>query len=269
MRRLVEFFQELKRRRVFRVAGLYLAVGWGVIEASTFLIERLRAPDWASSLVLILVILGFPIALVMAWALEVTPEGVVRDPSDDHADPRGSDRSAGRVRSDRRRGGREAGGAAGGSPRGGPSRSSGPEPRGGRPGGGGRESYDGKTVAFTTPSAEGGTVQLLPGRLEVLEGVDRGEDIRFERPPSGDPEFTFGRRSSPGDPTHIELKVPTVSREHAVMRWTEDGWEIENRSTTNPLRVEGEELSGEGTAVDLSGGERIEMGRIAFRFHER
>lgn len=263
MRRLVEFFREMKRRRVFRVAGLYLAVGWGVIEFSSYLIGQLRAPDWTEDLVLILVIVGFPISLVMAWAFEVTPEGVVRDPSDegDHAYPPGD-------RGRRPGSGRSAGGGrrqeqGGGAPR--PGGRAGP----GGGGAGGRDTYDGKTVAFTTPSSGGGTVQLLPGRLEVLEGADQGQDVRFEKPPSGEPEFTFGRRSSPGDPTHVELKVPTVSREHAVMRWEDDGWEIENRSTTNPLRVDGEELTEEGATIGLSGGERIEMGRVAFRFHER
>lgn len=263
MRRLVEFFQEMKRRRVFRVAGLYLAVGWGVLEFSSYLIGQLQVPDWTEHLILIFVILGFPISLVMAWAFEVTPEGVVRDPSDDQPEPRGRGASAHRAGP----GSGPAGGHGhGGRGAPGPGRASG---GGGGTAAAGRDTYDGQTVAFTTPSAEGGTVQLLPGRLEVLEGADRGEDIRFERPPSGEPEFTFGRRSSPGDPTHIELKVPTVSREHAVMRWTDDAWEIENRSTTNPLRVEGDVLSGDGASRTLEGGERIEMGRVTFRFHER
>lgn len=266
MHRLVEFIREMKRRRVFRVAGIYAAVGWGVIEFGSFLVEQLQAPAWATDIILLLVILGFPISLVMAWAFEVTPEGVVRDPLDDQHDQPGP---RGRGTPAHRAGPRSA--SAGGHGQGGRG-----APGPGRAAGGsagaadaGRDTYDGQTVAFTTPSAEGGTLQILPGRLEVLEGADRGEDIRFERPPSGEPEFTFGRRSSPGDPTHIELKVPTVSRDHAVMRWTDDAWEIENRSTTNPLRVEGDVLSGEGTSRTLEGGERIEMGRVAFRFHER
>lgn len=252
MQRLVEFFRELKRRRVFRVAIIYLMVSWPVLEAAAFLVERLEAPGWVTDLILIFLLVGFPISLVMAWAFEVTPEGVVRHPSDVRERGRRAE-GVGR----RERPGREIHPASGRARGGGFSDDA------------GRDTYDGETLSFTTPSPEGGTLQLLPGRLKVLEGVDRGEDVRFERPPSGEPEFTFGRRASPGDPTHIELKVPTVSHEHAVMRWRDDGWEIENRSTTNPLQVDGERLSEVGETTSLSGGERIEMGRIAFRFHEK
>lgn len=251
MRRLLELLRELKRRRVFRVAVFYWVVGWPVLEASSFLISRLELPSWTADLVLILVILGFPIALVLAWAFEVTPEGVVRDA----ARPEDAERAAGsRNRPARGR----AEGSSAGAPSPAPSSAAATSDD---------DMYDGETVRFATPSAGGGTVQLLPGRLEIVEGSDRGEDIRFESPQGEPPEFTFGRRKSP-EPTHIQLKARTVSREHAVMRYRDDGWEIENRSSTNPVRVNGEELSPVGEATVLSEDDRVEMGKIAFRFRE-
>jgi TolB-like protein len=67
---------ELKRRRVFRVAAVYAAVGFVVLQAADIMLPRLAVPDWALTLIVVLTILGFPIALVLAWALELTPEGV-------------------------------------------------------------------------------------------------------------------------------------------------------------------------------------------------
>lgn len=73
-----QLFTELKRRKVYRVAATYAVVGFVVIEAADLIFPALRIPDLAYRLVVILVILGFPIALVLAWAFEVTPEGVHR-----------------------------------------------------------------------------------------------------------------------------------------------------------------------------------------------
>lgn len=67
---------ELRRRHVFRVAGLYLVVAWLLLQASNILESSLRLPSWFDGLVTALVLLGFPLALVFAWAFEVTPEGV-------------------------------------------------------------------------------------------------------------------------------------------------------------------------------------------------
>jgi TolB-like protein/Tfp pilus assembly protein PilF len=70
------FLAELKRRKVTRVVVVYALVGFGVIEAAEMIFPRLQAPDWSVSLIVGLVLLGFPIALVLAWALEVTPDGI-------------------------------------------------------------------------------------------------------------------------------------------------------------------------------------------------
>ena len=72
----MSFLAELKRRRVVRVALVYGAVAFAVLQAADLIVPRLQLPDWTVTLVLVLALLGFPIALVLAWALEVTPEGI-------------------------------------------------------------------------------------------------------------------------------------------------------------------------------------------------
>jgi TolB-like protein/tetratricopeptide (TPR) repeat protein len=82
------FLVELKRRKVFRVAAVYAATGFVVVEAADIMLPRLGVPEWAVSLVVVLVVLGLPVALVLAWALELTPDGVrVATPATDPAEP--------------------------------------------------------------------------------------------------------------------------------------------------------------------------------------
>jgi len=72
------FFAELKRRRVFRVMAVYGAVAFGIIEAADVILPRMALPDWTVTFVVWLALLGLPIVSVLAWALEMTPEGVQR-----------------------------------------------------------------------------------------------------------------------------------------------------------------------------------------------
>jgi TolB-like protein/tetratricopeptide (TPR) repeat protein len=72
------FFSELKRRNVYKVAVAYAVVGWLVIQIATSTFPVLEIPNWAAKLVIAVVLLGFPIALVIAWAFEMTPEGMKR-----------------------------------------------------------------------------------------------------------------------------------------------------------------------------------------------
>lgn len=72
------FFGELKRRNVVRVAAVYAAVGFVVIEVVLAVFPALLFPEWLARAVVVLVLLGFPIALVIAWAFELTPQGVRR-----------------------------------------------------------------------------------------------------------------------------------------------------------------------------------------------
>lgn len=75
---LPRLFAEMKRRKVFRVMAVYGVIGFGVIEAAGEVFPRVGIPDWAITLVVWLALLGFPIAVVLAWAFESSPEGMKR-----------------------------------------------------------------------------------------------------------------------------------------------------------------------------------------------
>jgi TolB-like protein len=79
------FFSELKRRNVYKVAVAYLIVGWLAVQVATQVFPFLEIPNWVVRLVIVLVAIGFPIALVIAWAFELTPEGIKRTESADAA----------------------------------------------------------------------------------------------------------------------------------------------------------------------------------------
>jgi TolB-like protein/Tfp pilus assembly protein PilF len=72
------FFSELKRRKVYRVAVAYAVVAWLIIQIVTQTFPYLDVPNWAIRLVIILVVLGFPVALILAWAFDLTPQGIKR-----------------------------------------------------------------------------------------------------------------------------------------------------------------------------------------------
>lgn len=67
---------ELKRRNVFKIGAAYVVVGWVIIEVSSTLAPQLNLPEWAPRLATFLILLGFPVALVLAWIFDMTPEGV-------------------------------------------------------------------------------------------------------------------------------------------------------------------------------------------------
>ena len=85
-----QLIQELKRRNVIRVAIAYAVSAWLLIQVADALFPMLRLPEWAATFVAVLLLIGFPIALIFAWAFELTPEGiklekhVVRDDSVTH-----------------------------------------------------------------------------------------------------------------------------------------------------------------------------------------
>jgi len=72
------FFAELRRRNVYKVAIAYAVVAWLLMQIATQVFPFLEIPDWAIRLVIMLIAIGFPIALVIAWAFELTPEGLKR-----------------------------------------------------------------------------------------------------------------------------------------------------------------------------------------------
>ena len=72
------FFAELKRRNVYKVAVAYAVVGWLLVQITTQVFPIFEIPNWALRLIVLAIIIGFPIALVLAWAFELTPEGIKR-----------------------------------------------------------------------------------------------------------------------------------------------------------------------------------------------
>jgi TolB-like protein/Tfp pilus assembly protein PilF len=72
------FFAELKRRNVYKVAVAYAVVGWLLVQVATQVFPFFEIPNWGIRLVVLFIVIGFPIALVIAWAFEATPEGIKR-----------------------------------------------------------------------------------------------------------------------------------------------------------------------------------------------
>jgi TolB-like protein/Tfp pilus assembly protein PilF len=77
--KIENFFSELKRRNVYKVAVAYAIVGWLLIQIATQVFPFFEIPNWGVRLVVLLLILGFPVALILSWAFEITPEGIRRE----------------------------------------------------------------------------------------------------------------------------------------------------------------------------------------------
>src|ERR1700736_3862757 len=73
------FFSELKRRNVYKVAVAYAVVSWLLIQIATQVFPFFEIPNWAVRLVVLVLIIGFPVALILSWAFEITPEGIKRE----------------------------------------------------------------------------------------------------------------------------------------------------------------------------------------------
>ena len=72
-------FQELSRRNVFRVAIAYLAVAWVIMQLADIVLDNIAAPEWLMKALMFFIVVGFPVALLFAWAYEMTPEGIKRE----------------------------------------------------------------------------------------------------------------------------------------------------------------------------------------------
>src|SRR5437588_12705135 len=70
------FFSELKRRNVYKVAVAYAVVAWLLIQAASILFPTFDAPPWVMKVFVLVIMLGFPAALIFSWAFEITPEGI-------------------------------------------------------------------------------------------------------------------------------------------------------------------------------------------------
>jgi len=79
--KLNNFLKELKHRKVYKVATVYAITGWIIVQVVDVTFPRLNLPDWWITAVIVFVLIGFPVALVLAWAFEMSPEGIVRSSS--------------------------------------------------------------------------------------------------------------------------------------------------------------------------------------------
>ena len=75
------FFEEVKRRKVYRVAAAYIIAAGGIIQLASAAFPAWELPNWALRLVIVLLLIGFPIALILAWAFDVTPQGIKTTPA--------------------------------------------------------------------------------------------------------------------------------------------------------------------------------------------
>src|SRR4029453_9960022 len=80
------FFEEVKRRKVYRVAAAYIIAAGGIIQLASATFPEWELPNWSRRLVFIFLLVGFPIALILAWAFDITPQGIRTTP--DIAAPR-------------------------------------------------------------------------------------------------------------------------------------------------------------------------------------
>ena len=69
-------FEELKRRKVFRVTSTYAVVAWVIMQIGEVVFPALRLPEWVLSTVVILLLIGFPIVIIFAWIFDATPDGI-------------------------------------------------------------------------------------------------------------------------------------------------------------------------------------------------
>ena len=86
----MSFLGEIKRRKIFQVAAVYLVVAWLLIQIVATIETPLGLPDWVDTLVILLLAIGFPITLVMSWGFNLTPDGVVKDQGSDETVHSGS-----------------------------------------------------------------------------------------------------------------------------------------------------------------------------------
>ena len=80
----MSFISELKRRNVFKVGIAYVVTSWLMIQVTDILFETIGAPPWVMKAVFVILAVGFVIALIFAWAFELTPEGVKKEKDVDH-----------------------------------------------------------------------------------------------------------------------------------------------------------------------------------------
>ena len=82
----MSFFNELKRRNVFRVAIGYIVSSWLLVQVADLVLENIDSPDWVIQTIMLVIALGFPVVVFFSWAYEVTPEGIKRESEIDRSE---------------------------------------------------------------------------------------------------------------------------------------------------------------------------------------
>ncbi len=83
---MTSFWGELKRRNVVRVAIAYAVVSWLLLQFADVILDNIEAPSWVFQAILLLLIIGFPVAIIFAWAFELTPEGLKKEKDIDRSE---------------------------------------------------------------------------------------------------------------------------------------------------------------------------------------
>lgn len=83
----LSFFDELKRRKVFRVVIGYIVGAWVFVQVADLVADNFNAPDWVMQMIITLLVVGLPISLILSWAFDLTPDGIVRSQDDDTSEP--------------------------------------------------------------------------------------------------------------------------------------------------------------------------------------
>ena len=76
------FFREFKRRQIYRVAVTYVIASWVILQIISVIIPLIEAPSWIGKTVLILLLVGFPVALILTWGYTITPQDINKKPSE-------------------------------------------------------------------------------------------------------------------------------------------------------------------------------------------
>ena len=84
--RMTLFWGELKRRNVVRVAIAYAVVSWLLLQVADVVLDNIEAPTWVFQAILLLLVIGFPVAIIFAWAFELTPEGLKKEKDVDRSE---------------------------------------------------------------------------------------------------------------------------------------------------------------------------------------
>ena len=88
------FIEELKKRKVFNSAAIYLATAFILLQAVTIIIPALKIPEWTISFLVVIAILGFPVIIIISWIYDISDEGFVKTETESDIEPSGMQKSS-------------------------------------------------------------------------------------------------------------------------------------------------------------------------------